>query len=251
MLRRWLVQDQKRYGATVPTSYGQFCPVSKAAEIVCERWTPLIVRELLVGSTRFNEIRRGLPGCSTALLSHRLRTLEHAGVVRRRAADGGAVTYQLTRAGWELLPLIQGLGEWGQRWVRSDYEGDLDADLLMWDIHRYVTNVFGGERRVVRFDFPEQRPRRRHYWLVLTERETDVCHTDPGWPVDLIISADLRALTRVWMGDTSFTAALRAGEVVVDGSRELVRQVPDWFGQHPVLAAVRPANAVDTSAASP
>src|SRR5690242_20088829 len=112
------------------TGYGQFCPVSKAAEVVCERWTALIIRELLAGSTRFNEIRRGLPTCSPALLSKRLRDLEAAGVVTREASDG-LVTYQLTTAGWELFPLIKGLGEWGQRWARSRYDdAELDPGVL-------------------------------------------------------------------------------------------------------------------------
>ena len=118
------------------TGYGQFCPVSKAAEVVCQRWTPLILREVLSGSSRFNEIRRGVPTCSPALLTKRLRELEAAGVITR-GPDG--TTYHPTEAGYELLPVILGLGTWGQRWARSDYgPGDLDPGLLLWDVRRYL-----------------------------------------------------------------------------------------------------------------
>jgi DNA-binding HxlR family transcriptional regulator len=219
-------------------TYGQFCPVSKAAEVLCERWTPLIVRELLVGSSRFNEIRRGLPTCSTALLAQRLKSLERAGVVEHLDGDGGA-TYQLTPAGWELFPLIQGLGEWGQRWARSEYqEDDLDPGLLLWDVRRYLSPALTSDRVVVLFQFPAMPVKRRRYWVVAGEGQVDLCLTDPGWPVDAIIDADLRALTQVWMGDTTFLSALRTGHIEIEASTTLARRIPEWFGQHPVLARV-------------
>jgi DNA-binding HxlR family transcriptional regulator len=219
------------------STYGQFCPVSKAAEVICERWTPLIVRELLVGSSRFNEIRRGLPTCSTALLSQRLKSLERAGVIERSDDESGP-TYQLTPAGWELFPLIQGLGEWGQRWVRSEYqEDDLDPGLLLWDVRRYLSPSLATDRVVVLFQFPTAAPKRRRYWVVADD-QIDLCFTDPGWPVDATIEADVRALTRVWMGDTTFLSALRAEEIRIDAPTALKRRIPDWFGQHPVLAQV-------------
>jgi DNA-binding HxlR family transcriptional regulator len=225
----------------VSSSYGQFCPVSKAAEILCERWTPLVVRELLAGSTRFNELRRGLPGCSTAMLAQRLKTLERAGVVTRNQ-HGGSVTYALTPAGWELFPLVQGLGEWGQRWARSRYPDDeLDPGVLLWDVRRYVTHTLGGDRRVVQFTFPQCHPSKRHYWLVLTADQVDVCFTDPGWAVDVTIEADLRALTQVWMGDVTFGTAMRAGGIVVDAPSTLARKLPRWFGRHPILGGVAAA----------
>ncbi|HVA09318.1 MAG TPA: helix-turn-helix domain-containing protein, partial [Acidimicrobiales bacterium] len=147
--------------------YGQFCPVSKAAEVLCQRWTPLIVRELLVGSTRFNELRRGVPRCSPALLSQRLRELEAAGIVDR-IDGGGGVFYRLTEAGRELLPVIEGLGVWGQRWVRTDYgPTDLDPGLLLWDVRRNL--AAGGMARTtttIQFVFPKVPTGRRFYWLV-------------------------------------------------------------------------------------
>jgi DNA-binding HxlR family transcriptional regulator len=219
-------------------TYGQFCPVSKAAEVLCERWTPLIVRELLVGSSRFNEIRRGLPNCSTALLSQRLKSLERAGVIEHLDGEGGA-TYQLTPAGWELFPLIQGLGEWGQRWARSEYqEDDLDPGLLLWDVRRYLSPSLARERVVVLFQFPTAPARRRRYWVVAEGDQVDLCLTDPGWPVDATIDADLRALTQVWMGDITFRSALRTSQITIDAPTALARRIPGWFGQHPVLAQV-------------
>jgi DNA-binding HxlR family transcriptional regulator len=219
------------------SGYGSFCPVSKAAEVVCQRWTPLILRELLVGSTRFNEIRRGVPTCSPSLLSKRLRELEAAGVVDHDPENG---TYVLTEAGIELLPLIRGLGEWGQRWARSEYRPDeLDPEVLLWDVRRYLRpGGLGVDRVVVQFEFPALPPRKRFYWLVDDGREVDICLADPGLDVDVEISADLRALTRVWMGDERIELAAREGTIKMQGPRRYVSQVPSWFGQHPILSNV-------------
>ncbi len=219
------------------SGYGQFCPVAKAAEVVCQRWTPLILRELLLGSRRFNEIRRGVPTCSPALLSKRLRELQAAGVVTR---DPHGSTYELTESGHALYPLIQGLGEWGQRWARSDYGADeLDPGLLLWDVRRFLQpGALGEGRVVVQFSFASVPASRRFYWVVLDARDVDLCITDPGHPVDVVIEAELRALTRVWMGDDRFLDAQRQGHITVRGPRDLARKIPEWFGQHPVLAAI-------------
>ena len=221
-------------------SYGSFCPVSKAAEVVCQRWTPLILRELLVGSTRFNEIHRGIPTCSPSLLSKRLKELEVAGVVDH---DPETATYALTEAGSELLPVIQGLGEWGHRWARSEYRADeLNPDTLLWDVRRYLRpGGLGADRVVVLFEFPAMPPRKRFYWVVDDGREVDVCLTDPRMDVDVEISADLRALTRIWMGDQPFGDAVRQGLIDVRGPRRYVSEVPGWFGQHPILSKVASA----------
>jgi DNA-binding HxlR family transcriptional regulator len=222
------------------SGYGQFCPVSKATEILCQRWTPLILRELLVGSSRFNEIRRGVPTCSPALLSKRLKDLERAGVVVRSVTDDGPV-YSLTEAGLELFPLIQGLGVWGQRWARSDYgPDDLDPGLLLWDVRRFLTPGAFGERRVViQMNFPSAPATRRYFWVVVDTDEVDLCLTDPGFEVDVVLDAELRSLTQIWMGDARFVDALAEGRIVLTGPRELTRRIPDWFGQHPVLASVQ------------
>jgi DNA-binding HxlR family transcriptional regulator len=215
--------------------YGQFCPVAKAAEIVAERWTPLVLRELLSGSRRFNELHRGVPLMSRTLLAGRLEQLEDAGIVRSAARTGGrGREYHLTAAGEELRPLIECLGEWGQRWARAQVErGDLDSGLLMWDIHRRVNlEALPAQRIVVRFDFhgvPATTRCPRTWWLVLERREVDLCLKDPGFLVDVEVSADLRALTRVWMGDVGLAESVRAGLIRVDGPRSLVRAFPTWL----------------------
>lgn len=232
--------------------YGQFCPVSKAAEIVCQRWTPLILRELLVGSTRFNEIRRGVPTCSPALLSKRLKELEGAKVVERDAS-GGSVTYRLTEAGQELFPVILGLGEWGQRWARTDYRpNDLDPGLLLWDVRRSLAPGGLGDRAVtIQFTFPSLRPARRFYWLVVDQRDVDLCLVDPGRSVDVTVEADLRALTEVWMGDARFTEAVADGRITLRGSTSLTRRIPAWFGQNPRFAGIDPGKRDETVARHP
>jgi DNA-binding HxlR family transcriptional regulator len=216
--------------------------VSKAAEVLCQRWTPLILRELLVGSTRFNEIRRGLPRCSPALLSQRLKDLERAGIVEREASDRTS-SYHLTDAGRDLLPIILGLGEWGQRWARTDYQADeLDPGLLLWDVRRNLLPGGLGEPPVtIQFVFPALAAKQRFYWVVVDGRDVDLCLTDPGRDVDVIVEADLRTLTEIWMGDTRFVDALTDGRIVLRGPTRLTRRVPSWFGQHPHFAQVRSA----------
>jgi DNA-binding HxlR family transcriptional regulator len=233
--------------------YGQFCPVAKAAEIVAERWTPLVLRELLCGSHRFSDLHRGVPLMSRTLLAGRLQQLEDAGIVRSVAKPRGrGREYHLTAAGEELRPLIECLGEWGQRWARTQVgRGDLDPGLLMWDIHRRVNlDALPAERVVVRFDFravPLTMRCPRTWWLVLMRREVDLCLKDPGFPVDIVVSADLRTLTRVWMGDVRLAETVRAGLIRLDGPPSLVRAFPTWLtlsvfaGVGRVGAAARPA----------
>ncbi|MGH9007247.1 MAG: winged helix-turn-helix transcriptional regulator [Acidimicrobiales bacterium] len=229
--------------------YGQFCPVSKAAEVVCRRWTPLIVRELLVGSTRFNEIRRGVPSCSPALLTSRLRDLERAGVVERSTSDA-VTSYLLTEAGRELMAVVLGLGEWGQRWVRSDYRDDeLDPGLLLWDIRRNLDPAgLGAGSVTIQFVFPGLPAKRRFFWLVVDRDGIDLCLVDPGREVDLRIEADLRALTQIWMGDLRFADAVADRRVHLQGPARLTRAVPGWIGQHPRFAKVRAARRRGTAA---
>jgi hypothetical protein len=171
------------------------------------------------------------------LLSKRLKELESAGVIEHNPDDA---SYALTEAGWELFPLIQALGEWGQRWVRSDYGPDeLDPGLLMWDVRRFLQpgGICDG-RVVVQFVFPAIPARRRFYWVVDDGREVDLCLKDPGMSVDVQIDADLRALTQVWMGDARFEEAMKQKQIELTGPRNLTRTIPRWFGQHPILAHV-------------
>jgi DNA-binding HxlR family transcriptional regulator len=221
--------------------YGQFCPVSKTSEVLCERWMPLIVRELLCGSRRFGEIQRGVPLISPTLLTKRLRQLETAGVVERIVGDGGP-EYVPTEAGWDLYPIIEAMGTWGQRWARSRYTPDeLDPSMLMWDMRRMLQpSGLAPPRTVVEFRFRGAPVGRSAYWLVVDDT-IDLCLVDPGQPVDLCVRADLRALTEVWMGDRTMGDAIAAGAIELHGPARLARRFPDWLGHHPVLGSIAPA----------
>ncbi len=225
-------------------TYGQFCPVSKTADVLCQRWAILVVRELLLGSTRFGDLQRGIPGCPPATLSKRLRELEAAGVVRRVDAPTPA-SYELTPAGWELYPIVEAFGQWGQRWVRSTYGADeLDPDVLFWDVRRFLDPAgLGQQPLVVQFDVHGGGRHRKSYWAVVEHDAVDLCLIDPGREVHAVVDADLRALTQIWMGDLGFDEGLRSGEVVLHGPRALTRRIPAWFGCHPVLAHVPAASA--------
>jgi DNA-binding HxlR family transcriptional regulator len=226
--------------------YGQFCPVAKAAEIVAERWTPLVLRELVCGSHRFSHLHRGVPLMSRSLLAQRLAQLEDAGIVRSvPRAKGRGREYFLTPAGEELRPLIETLGEWGQRWARRELAaGDLDPGLLMWDIRRRVnTDRLPDRRVVVRFDFravPKSSRSPARYWLVLEPRDVDVCLKDPGFETDLVVDADLAALTKAWLGDVRLADTMRSGLVRVEGSTALVRAFPGWLALSGFAGVERP-----------
>ncbi len=209
--------------------YGQFCPVALAAEVFARRWTPLIVRELLCGSTRFNELRRGMPNISASVLSRRLDELTLAGIVERHQDENG-MRYLLTTAGEELRPAVEALGLWGRRWLPTEYrEQDLDPRLLLWDIHRNVHLDEIDQRTVVELRFPDAPAGRRAYWLVLSPDGADVCLTHPGGDVDLRIVSDVRTLTNVWMGNVSWASALRAGSLELMGPSDLRRALPRWL----------------------
>ena len=209
--------------------YGQFCPVALAAEIFARRWTPLILRELLCGSTRFNELRRGMPQISASVLSRRLGELELAGILERREEEGGA-RYLLTPAGEELRPAVEALGLWGRRWLPADYrEQDLDPRLLVWDMHRNVHLGEITERTVLELRFPDAAISRRNYWLVLTPQDADVCLVHPGGDVDMRIVSGVRTLADVWMGNRSWASALRAGDLELTGPVTLRRALPRWL----------------------
>lgn len=226
--------------------YGQFCPVAKAAEVFAERWTPLVLRELACGSRRFSDLHRGLPLMSRTLLAQRLRQLEGAGIIQSASkAKGRGQEYFLTPAGEELRPLIDGLGEWGQRWARSHVNpGDLDPGLLMWDIHRRLNvDRLPAHRVVVVFDFrgvPSRWRAARSFWLILQRADVDLCLKDPGYGVDLTVEADLAALTKVWLGDMRFVDAMRAGLVRLAGPTGLVRAFPGWLALSGFAGVKRP-----------
>lgn len=209
-------------------------------ELLDERWTMLVVRELVTGSRRFNDLRRGLPRMSPTLLSKRLSQLTQAGLIQRHA-EGQDVRYLLTPAGEELRPVVEALGAWGVRWIGHLGEDDLDPSLLLWDMHRNVDHREVPEgRTVLYFQFPDVPARSRRWWLVITSDDVDVCDTDPGYDIDVAVTASLRCLTQIWRGDLNWTDGLRAGTITLDGPNAMQRALPTWFIS-PRFAAVERA----------
>lgn len=219
-------------------SYGQFCPVAMAAEILCTRWTIVLVRELAAGSTRFNDLRRGVPRMSPALLSQRLKDLEAAGIVHRTAVarESGVFDYRLTRAGQELAPVVEAFGVWGKRWIDGDLTLErLDVQLLMWDMRRgLVLDPMPDRKVIVQFRFGELAADRRSWWLVVEpDRETELCSIDPGFDVDLYVATDLRTMTAIWMGYDTLADAANARRLMLTGDDALSDSIESWLGLSP------------------
>jgi DNA-binding HxlR family transcriptional regulator len=215
-------------------SYNQFCPVAMAAEVLCSRWTFIVLRELVVGSTRFNEIRRGVPRMSPALLSKRLKELEAAGIVTRRkvANEPGAFEYRLTEAGKDLKPIIEAVGVWGHKWVTTAATlKNLDPDLLMWDIRRNINaEPLPPRRSTIQFIFKDRPKAERNYWLIIEPgKPVDLCTVDPGFDVDLYLSTDLPTMTEIWMGYTTVARARDDGRLTLTGDRQIEAGLNAWL----------------------
>lgn len=221
--------------APVPLSeggYGQYCPITRAVEVLGERWSLLIVRDLLLGTTRFNDLARGNPRLSRSLLAKRLRQLEMAGVVEH--LDG---EYLLTPAGRDLHPIVFGLGEWGAKWQFGEpHHDELDPELLMWWAHDRLDFAKLPDRRVVlEFRFIGE-PRR--FWVVRDALGPSLCTHDPGFDVDVLIEADLAVLYMVWLGRIDLRSAIRDGAVVFNGQTALVRRMSEVFMLSPIAPVV-------------
>ena len=227
-------------------SYGQFCPVAMAAEILCSRWTIVLLREMIAGSTRFNEFRRGVPRMSPALLSQRLKELEEAGIVARApcSSEPGVSEYRLTEAGRELGPIVEAFGRWGQRWVSSDLSLEkLDAQLLMWDMRRgLVTDPMPRKRSVIQFRYAEQPPKSRCWWLLVEPgKAVQLCSIDPGFDVDLYVAADLRTATAIWMGHDKVRDAIDDRRMMLTGDPALADKIENWLGLSPFATVEKSA----------
>ncbi len=223
------------------TGYGQFCPISKAMELLDERWTLLVVRELLLGSRHFNDLRRGVPKMSPALLSKRLKSLTRAGVVERTQVDG-RTSYSLTQSGQELGEVVDALGRWGTRWIGELGEEDLDPHLLMWDMQRKIpVDSWPRARTTLAFQLDGVASKASRWWLVVADGGADVCDVDPGYDVAGTVETSLRTLTRIWRGDAGWSSALLDGSVSVSGPVDVRRSVPSWIGQSAAAAIPRPA----------
>lgn len=222
--------------------YGQFCPVAKGAEVFCERWNALILRELCAGSVRYSDLQKGVPLMSPSLLSKRLKELETAGIVeRRRSASGGSYEYHLTPAGRDLEPLVRMLGVWAQQWVdRSLPDEELDVGLLMWDMHRCVAPAgMGGAGYVVKFEYPELPQTKQHWWIVSDGAEAALCAVDPGAAIDLYVTTDLRTMTAVWRGDLETGAAVDGGRLDLHGAPAMIRDFRSWLTLSPFAGVAR------------
>jgi DNA-binding HxlR family transcriptional regulator len=219
--------------------YRQYCPVARASEIIADRWTPLILRELLAGSGHFNAIERGLPGISRSLLVGRLRLLEDAGVlVRRTGAQRNVTEYELTESGHDLRDVIDRLGAWGVRWAFGDPKPEeLDPVVLLWKMHQRIRrDRLPSTRTIVEFDFTGTTGRR--LWLVLEPREVSVCLKPPGFDSDLIVRAEVRDFYRIWLHEIDYSVALRSGVVVIEGPPRLRRDFPQWLMWSPMARHV-------------
>ncbi len=218
-------------------SYKQFCPVAMAAEILCTRWTIVLLRELIAGSTRFNELRRGVPRMSPALLSQRLKELEVAGILTHQSgSEPGVFEYQLTAAGRELGPIVEAFGIWGQRRIESRLSlQHLDVQLLMWDMRLNLnTTPMPKKRSVVQFSYPELPAAQRSWWLIVDPEESvDLCSIDPGFDVDLYVSVDLRTMTAIWMGLETVRAAIGNRRMILTGNPQLATDMQSWLGLSP------------------
>jgi DNA-binding HxlR family transcriptional regulator len=217
------------------SGYGLYCPISRALDVLGERWSLLILRDMLVGTSRFNDLARGLPGLSRSLLTKRLRQFERAGLVER--LDGA---YVLTDAGRDLEPIVFGLGAWGARWTFGEPTPDeLDPELLVWSMHtRLDTSELPDRRTVLHIRFHDE-PRR--FWIVIEAGGPSVCLTDPGFQVDVTITSAVQSLYEVWLGRIPIQQAIRAGQLEFDGPRALTRRMPQVLQLSPVADLVRAA----------
>ena len=220
-----------------PSGYGQFCPVAMASEVLCTRWTVVLLRELLAGSTRFNELRRGVPRMSPALLSTRLKELEEAGIVDRLPGpEAGVHEYRLTKAGEDLRGVVMGIGTWGQRWVDTQSSlKNLDPSLLMWDMRRNLDTTPMPKRKcVIEFIYSDLALKQRNWWLIVAPHASvDLCSVDPGLNVDLFVACTLKTMTAVWMGLTTVATEIRSERLTLTGDADLSRSMQAWLGLSP------------------
>lgn len=221
--------------------YGQFCPVAKTAEILGERWTFLIVRELLAGSHSFNDIHRGVPKMSRTLLSRRLRKLADTGVVTRDQTRNGRVRYDLTEAGLELRPVVEMLGAWGQRWlVGAVGKDEMDPSLLLWELRRTANGGGLDDRSVwIRFNFTDYADCPQTLWEVGPDGRIEAFDAKRARSADLEVRASASDLAEIWLGRRSLAAAVADGDVELNGESGLMERFQVWLGSSPFIVATQ------------
>lgn len=209
-----------------------------AAEVLCTRWTMVLLRELVAGSTRFSDLKRGVPRMSSALLSKRLKELEAAGIIERRGRKkgDGHSEYFLTEAGKDLKTVVEAVGVWGQRWVESELSlSNLDVSLLMWDMRRNLNpDPLPGQKSVIEFQYSDLTKSQRHWWLIVEpDGHVDLCSVDPGFDVDLHVMSDLKTMTAIWMGLEKVKAAKESDALILEGNRKIAGAMQKWLGLSP------------------
>jgi len=225
--------------------YGQFCPVAKAMELLGEKWTMLILRELHMGARRFNELQRGLSLISPTILTKRLNDLADTELILRKKIPGQRGNeYFLTQAGEETLPLLKSVGEWGMRWARGDIrDSDLDVELLMIYLQRSIrTDKLPGDHSVIRFKFTNLK-KLADWWLLIKGCNVDICLEDPGKDVDVYITTDLRTMINCWMGDETYKAAIADKRLNLVGPSALTRNIQYWLSDS-IFAGIPPAREI-------
>jgi len=220
---------------TSESGYGQYCPISRALDLIGERWSLLILRDMLIGVTRFNDLARGLPRLSRSLLTKRLRQFERAGLVERVGGE-----YLLTESGEGLRAVVFGIGEWGAQWTFGDPDPEeLDPELLVWWMHtRFDTTGFPGRRHVFNIRFTDDP---KQFWVVVESDVPSVCLAEPGFEVDVTITSDVSSLYQVWLGRLPLNDAIRSDRVRFDGPSALTRRMPAALQLSPIAPAVTSA----------
>jgi len=215
----------------MPRGYGQYCPLALAAELLCERWTLLVISRVIDGCTRFNDIHRGVPRISATLLADRLAKLEHAGlIIREPLPNGRGAEYRLTEAGRDLEPIIMDLAVWGQRWSRDMVTDDLDPAFLAWSMHtRMNTEAMPAGRTVIEFEFSGIDKGFARFWLVDHDGKVDMCLKNPGYETDVKVMADMRRFVEAWRGFRSMRHEIANGAIRLEGPSDLTRAFPDWL----------------------
>ena len=214
--------------------YCQFCPVAKAAEILCEKWVILVLRELMMGSTRFSQFRKGLPRISPSILSRRLKMLEEQSVIKRKQVKKSkSYSYHLTESGEQLRPIILGFGTWGHRWAKNKItKEDLDAGFLLWDMRRRLnTEYFQDQRVVIHIEFTDQKKADRYWWMVVENHEIDLCFEDTGHEPDIIIMTTLPVMTKVWLGYEPLKKMINNQQLKILGTKKHVNNIAKWIGK--------------------
>ena len=213
--------------------YGQYCPLAMASTLLGNRWTLLLIREFMEGSTRFNDLARGLPLLSRSLLKRRLQELEDNRLITHRPGSRGkSGECRLTPAGEDLTKVIFQMATWGQEWIDEEPSlKDIDGRFLIWDMGRNVKPTdFLPNPFTVHFIFEDAPEEIREHWLVFEQNEVDACYIDPGKDVDVFVETGLRTMTRVWMGWCSLEAAIRDGDMVVTGQPLYIDRMREWLG---------------------